>query len=207
MHIPGHALLRGGKQCLDIPAHGIQQLSLVHQIAIRLCDELLDALLAPGQHQLFELAVRREQHLGRGCLEGDSSLGADDRVAEVYATADAEGCRKRFERLDDPHRCVGLAIERHRAAFTETERVALGWASVRERAAREDPGVVGDGAGGGEGLLATDGHAPQAAVDRVFRAGRGHRQRALAQVGELVLAAECLIAHRCEHLESGREGA
>src|SRR5580700_10837115 len=48
----------------------------MHQVAVGLRHQVLDALLASGQHQLLELAMRAEQHLGRRCLEGDAPLGA-----------------------------------------------------------------------------------------------------------------------------------
>ncbi len=54
-----------------------------------------------GQHELLELAVRGEQHLGGGRLEGDASLGADDGIAQMDAAADAEGRGERLERLDE----------------------------------------------------------------------------------------------------------
>src|SRR5579885_510102 len=84
-HRAGHALLRGTEQRLDVAAHGIQQLTLVHEIPVRLRDRLLDALLAAGEHELLELPVRGEQHLGGRRLECNASLGADDRIAEMNA--------------------------------------------------------------------------------------------------------------------------
>ncbi len=78
---PRYPRLRGHEQSLDIAAHRVEMLSLVHQISVGLRDGLLDARLFAGQHQLLELAMRREQHLGGRGLEGHPSLGADDRVA------------------------------------------------------------------------------------------------------------------------------
>ena len=45
--------------------------------------------------------MRGEQHLGRGRLERDPSLGADDGVAQMDAAADAEGRGEGFEPLDE----------------------------------------------------------------------------------------------------------
>src|SRR5579864_4965928 len=101
VHLAGDARLGREQERLDVAAHGIQQLALVYQITVRLCQLLLDALLASGEGELLELAVRGEQHLRRGRLDGDASLGADDGVAEVNAAADAEGRSERLELLDD----------------------------------------------------------------------------------------------------------
>src|SRR5215469_13516025 len=114
VHLAGHALLRGDEQRLDVAAHGIEQLTLVHQVAVRLRQQLLDALLPPGESELLELAVRGEQHLGRRRLERDASLGADDGVTEMDAAADAEGCSERLQLLDDLDRRGGAPVERHR---------------------------------------------------------------------------------------------
>ncbi len=94
LHLAGHARLRGHEQGLDVAAHGIEMLSLVHQIAVGLRDGFLDARLLAGQHQLLELAVRGEQHVRRRGLEGDASLGADDGVAQMDAAPDAVGTRE-----------------------------------------------------------------------------------------------------------------
>src|SRR5579863_4539639 len=104
VHLAGDALLGGEQERLDVTAHGIEQLAFVHEVTVRRCQLLLDALLASGEGELLELAVRGEQYLRRGRLEGDASLGADDGVAEVNAAADAEGRGERLELLDDLHR-------------------------------------------------------------------------------------------------------
>ena len=98
---PGHPLLRGEKQRLDVAADRIQQLALVHQIAVGLRDRLLDALLAAREHELLELAVRGEQHLGGGRLERHPALRADDGIAKMDAAADAERRGQRLECLDE----------------------------------------------------------------------------------------------------------
>ena len=76
-----------------------------------------------------------------------------------------------------------------------------------ERMARQHPRVFGDAALGGQRFGAADGHAPQAAVDRIGRAVRRHRQLARLQVFELFRALESLIAHGCKHFQVGRQGA
>src|SRR5690348_10540410 len=81
-HLTGHPLLRGEEQRLDVTAHGIEQLTLVYEIAIRLRHRFLDALLAAREHELLELPVRGEQHLGSRRFERDASLGPDDGIAE-----------------------------------------------------------------------------------------------------------------------------
>src|SRR5262249_12141719 len=161
-----------------------EQLPFVHQVAIGLCHELLDALLAPREHEFLELAMCGEQYLRGRCLEGDASLGADDGVAEVNTAPDAEGRSETLERLADGHRLVPLAIERHRAARAESKRVVLRGAQAGERIARQNPRLIGQAAAGAECLAAADGDAPQAAVDRVARTAWRDGQGALAQVRE-----------------------
>ena len=125
-HFAAHPRLRGREQGLDVAAHRIEMLSLVHQIAVGLCDGLLDARLLAGEHQLLELAVRREQHLRRRRLEGDASLGADDGVAQMDAAADAVGARELLQLLDEGDRRQTLAVEARRDAGDEAQDVALG---------------------------------------------------------------------------------
>ena len=179
----------------------------MHEIPVGLGHQFLDALLAAGEHQLLELAVRGQQHIRRRCLEGHAALGADDGVAEMNAAADTEGCGERLERLDDGHGRKRLAVECDRASLVEGQHVTLRSARLREGVARQEPGVLGNAAGGSECFLAADGHAPQAAVDRVFRARGGHRQAALLQIVEFVLAFESLIPHRRQHLQVRRQRA
>ena len=105
-------------------------LSLVHQIAVGLRDGLLDARLLAGEHQLLELAMRREQQLGRRRLEGDASLGADDGVAQMDAAPDAEGARELLQLLDDGDRRQLLAVQARRNAGGEADDVALGRAGM-----------------------------------------------------------------------------
>src|SRR5215472_13887373 len=131
-HLAGYALLRRDQQRLDVAAHGIQELALVHQVAVRLCQQLLDALLPPGERELLELAVRREQHFGGRCLERHPALGADDGVAEVDAAADAEGRGECLELLDDLDRRGGAPVERGGSTPQEAEHVTLGLARARE---------------------------------------------------------------------------
>ena len=72
---------------------------------------------------------------------------------------------------------------------------------------RKHPRAVRNAAGRGERFLAADGHAPQAAIDRIRGAERRHRQIALLQILELVLPLEGLVAHGREHFEIRRERA
>src|SRR5512146_3181729 len=67
-HLPGHPLLGGEEQGLDVAADGVQELAFVHEIAVGLRDRLLDALLTAREHELFQLPVSGEQYFRRGCL-------------------------------------------------------------------------------------------------------------------------------------------
>src|SRR5579883_1187147 len=102
-HRAGHPLLRGEEQRLDVTADRIQELTFVNEVAVGLRDRLLDALLAAREHELLELPVSGEEHLGGGRLECDTSLGADDGVAQMDAASDAEGGGQLLERLDEDH--------------------------------------------------------------------------------------------------------
>src|SRR6185437_6274238 len=143
VHVARHALLRGDEQRLDVAADRIEELALVHEIAIGLGDELLDALLPAGEHELLELAVRGEEQLGGRRLEGDATLRADDGVAEMDAAADAEGRRSRLERFDQRNGPERAAIERRWSSAQERDGVPFGLARPRERLAREHPGLLG----------------------------------------------------------------
>ena len=66
----------------------------VHEIAVRLRHQLLDALLARREHELLELAMRGEQRFRGRRFERHAALGADDGVAEMNAAADAERRRR-----------------------------------------------------------------------------------------------------------------
>src|SRR6266576_2867303 len=48
VHLARHPLLGAEQQRLDVATHRIEQLALVHQIAVGLCELLLDALLPAG---------------------------------------------------------------------------------------------------------------------------------------------------------------
>ena len=67
--------------------------------------------------------------------------------------------------------------------------------------------LIGNAAFGGQRFLATDGHAPQAAIDGIRGAVRRHRQVARLQIVQLFLALERLVAHRRDHFELRRERA
>ncbi len=60
-------------------------LSFVHEIAVGLRDGFLDSCLLAGEHQFFELAMRRQQHIRRRCLERHSPFGADHGIAQMNA--------------------------------------------------------------------------------------------------------------------------
>src|ERR1700722_18106850 len=78
-----YPLLRGQQERLDVTANGVQQLPLVYEVAVGLRHELLDPLLPTRQHQLFQLAMRREERLGGGSFERDPTLRTDNGVAQV----------------------------------------------------------------------------------------------------------------------------
>src|SRR6185312_5205826 len=166
-HRTGDSFLGRKKQRLDVAADGIQELAFVHQVAIGLRDRLLDALLTAGEHELLELPVGGEQHLGSGRLECNTPLRADDGIAEMNAAADAEGRRERLERLDERHGREAPAIEADRPALFELYYVRLGGTRTGKRVAREYPRVVRDAARGRERLLATDRYPPKATVDGI----------------------------------------
>src|SRR5579883_2822461 len=145
-HRAGHALLGGKEQRLDVPAHRIQELPFVHEIAVGLRDRLLDALLAAREHELLELPMGAEQHFGGGRLECNTPFRADDGIAEMDAPADAERRRKRLQRLDERHGREGAAVEPNGAALLELDDVGLGGPRMGECIPCQHPGLVGDAA-------------------------------------------------------------
>jgi hypothetical protein len=98
-----HALLRRDEERLDIATYRIEKLALVYPVAVRASEHFFDTLLTPCENELFELAMRIEEHLGSGRLEGDAPFCADDGVAKVDAATNAERPREGLERFDDVH--------------------------------------------------------------------------------------------------------
>src|SRR5215472_11472992 len=78
---------------------------------------------------------------------------------------------------------------------------------VRKGVPGDHPGVVGNAAGGSEGLLAADRDAPQAAIDGIRGAKGRDRQVAFLQILQLVLALEGTIAYRGDDFQLGSECA
>ncbi len=182
-------------------------MTFVHQVAVGLCNEVLDPLLTRSQDELFQLAVRGQQSLGGRRFKCHATLGADDRVTEVNATADSERGGHGLECFDHADGRELFAVKGHRASVLERDHVPLGCPRVGESIAREHPSLIGDAAGRRERLLAADRHAPQSSIDRVRSSGRGHGKIPLLQIVELVLPLECLVAHGREHFQVGRQGS
>src|SRR5262249_4477253 len=136
----------------------------VHQISVRCSKHFLDALLARRQHQLLELTMCRQQHLGGGRLERNPTLGPDDGIAEVNAATDAEGSCQALELLDDRDRPKRLAIDARRSAALEAQMVTRGWPRLIESAARQYPGSLRNAAARGQRLLTADRDSPQASI-------------------------------------------
>ncbi len=121
----------------------IEQLPLVHPVAVGQGDALLDALLARREHELFELAMRGEQHFGGRRLESHAPLGADDGVAEVDAAADAERRGQRLEPLDECHRERALLPSSPIGPpLLEAQRVMLWQGRMGEGMLRQHPGAL-----------------------------------------------------------------
>ena len=179
----------------------------MHQIPVRLRDQLLDALLARCEHELLEFTVCDEQSFRGRCFKCDPAFRTDDGIPEVDGAADAVGARKRLDCFDDFDRSCNLPIERARPPALECDRVARRLARLKECVACEDPGPIGDAAGGGEGFLSADRHAPESAIDGICSAKGRHRQPPRAQILQLVRTLQGLIAHRCQNFQLRRQGA
>src|SRR5262249_11013020 len=82
-----------------------------------------------------------------------------------------------------------------------------GLARIGECISCQHPGAVGNAARRGQCFLATDRDTPEPAIDRVSRTERGHREAALLQIVELLLALESLVANWRKDLQIRCEGA
>src|SRR6185312_15444771 len=200
-HLTGHPLLRGEQQRLDVTTHRIQELALVYEVAIRLRHRFLDALLAAREHELLELPVRGEQHLGSGRLECDAPLGPDDGIAEMNAAADAERRCERFQRLDERHGRERASVECHGAPLPELDDMRLRGTRLRERIAGQHPRVIRDVARRCQCLLAADRDTPETPVDGISCAEGRYREAPGLQVVELLLPLERAVAYGRQHVE------
>ena len=152
--------------------------------------------------------MRGQQHLGGGRLEGDPALGADDGVAQVNAAADAEGSGERFELLDD--RRPRTAARRRDCPGLPASNPMV-WRSRRRGCVKASLDSTQASSGmlpcRGQGFLAADGDAPQAAIHRIGRAERRNRQAVLFEIFELFRPLERAVAHRRDDLEIRRQRA
>lgn len=94
------------------------------EIAIACRDAFLDPQLQRAKRQLLEFAVRFDENLGRGRLKCDAALGAKDGIAKVNTAADAELRPQRLDVLYQCDRIHGFAIDAHRQAVIEPDRMA-----------------------------------------------------------------------------------
>src|SRR5215212_11599246 len=143
-HDSGDSFLRRQQQGFDVTTHRIEQLTLVHQIAIGLCHELLDALLTPREHEFFELAVCTEQRFRCRRLKCHTPFGADDGVAQMDAAPDAKRRRNSLELFDELHRRERAAIEAHRQPALERNDMLFRFPWMSEGIATQHPGIFGN---------------------------------------------------------------
>src|SRR5688572_294062 len=159
--LAGHASLRRRQQCLDVAACGVELLALVNQLAVDLAHGLLHDGLAAEQRQLLELAMGGDQDLGGGRLERDAPLGADDRVAQVNAAADAVARAELLDFLEERHGIETLAVERDGNTLREFDLELAERLRLVERAGREHPRRFRNAALRVERLRAADRDTPQ----------------------------------------------
>src|SRR4030095_9194743 len=120
--VAGDPLLRRAEQGLDVAAHRIEMLTLVNEIAVDGGDRLLQPQLPAGQHELFELPVRGDQHLGGRGFEGHPAPDAEDGLAEMDPAADAVTPRRLLHRFDQLDRRELLAVPRRGDSGPESKR-------------------------------------------------------------------------------------
>ena len=194
------------QQRLDVATGRIEVLAFVHHVPVGLRHGILDARLLAGQHQLFEFAVRRQEHFGGGSLEGNAPLGPDHGVSQMDAAPDAERPRQRFEPLDDGDGRQCFAVEAVGNAGGETDDMPLRNSRVGECLLRQHPRIVGNAAGRRQRFLAADGDSPEAAVHRIGAAKRWNGQSVILQIAELLGALERAVAHRRNDFQIRRQG-
>src|SRR5690606_8220902 len=142
-----------------------------------------------------ELAMRVDQELRGRRLERDAALRADQRVAEMYAAADAVLGAARPEPLDQRDGVEPRAVEAHGHAALELDLDLAERRRLLERAGREHPGRLGDAALRVERLGAADRDAPESAVRRIRRAARRHGHAVLLEVVDLRRALPRVVTH------------
>ena len=85
--------------------------------------------------------------------------------------------------------------------------MALGRPWMAEGLTREHPGIIRNAALRGQRLLATNAHAPEAAIDRIGRTKRRYGQASRLQEIEFFLTLEVPVAHGRDDFEFGRQSA
>ena len=86
----------------------------------------------------------------------------------------------------------------------EADRVTLRGFGLGEGIPSQYPSLIRDAAVGRQGLLTTNGHAPEAPVHGIGRAIRRNRQATFLQEGQLFWPFESSIPHRRDDLKAGR---
>ena len=116
----------------------------MHEVSVNGGDAVLDATLLRAEYELFQFAMRRDQRDRGRCLEGNATLGSQNRIPEVNASANAVSACELFEFFDqlDGREC--LAVECRRHALAEVERVTGSIARFGKSVCREYPGVLGN---------------------------------------------------------------
>ena len=129
----GHAFLRGQKQSLQIIAGEIQLFTFMHEVAINCRHIVFDAHLLAAKYEFFEFAMCGNECDRSRRLECNSAFGAEHRIAQVDAAANAVVACQCFEFFNQGDGLQGLAIQCNGNAASKFQRMVSRWLRVGER--------------------------------------------------------------------------
>src|SRR5690606_11195364 len=112
--VAGDPPLRARDEGLDVAERGAEILALAEPGTVEGAELVLPVALLPGEHQLLELAVRRDEEQRPPGLEADPALDAERGLADVDAAAQPVGGGEVAEAAHQLVALEPLAVKAHR---------------------------------------------------------------------------------------------
>src|SRR5690606_2304353 len=176
--LAGYALLGALDHRLDVAQRGIEVVPLVQPVAVELRNLVLPERLPLREHQLLQLAMRRDEQERRAGLEPDPALDAHDRLADVDSPPRAVALTELAQPVDEIRTGQRLAVEGDGNAAFPADHNFDGLGRVGRRIQQiggwTGPAVVGP--------PTAVGGAPQAAVHGVAARLTGDRETARLEI-------------------------